>query len=161
MGGISGSKGIQYGRDHTYTTTTCSIFEYRRDRLYQSWKEGGFILVDQTFLVCEIIDPYASRSALVLCAADIKPKNDWENRKRGYEGQIEEPYPVEKLQKARGSIQSNDQMHSQVGVLEAHKNIQDKYLQLHFIPSLYSNRIPVSEENLRRLYAVVQMSQQL
>ena len=44
-------------------------------------------------------------------------KNDRENRKRGYEGQIEEPYLVENLQRTGGHIQRNEQIHSQVGVI--------------------------------------------
>ena len=48
-----------------------------------------------------------------------KTKNDRENRKRGYEVQIEEHYPGEKLQSTRGPLQRNEQIHSQVGVLEA------------------------------------------
>ena len=54
-----------------------------------------------------------------------KNKNVWENRKRGYEGQIEDPYLVEKLQRKRGPIQSNDQIHSQVVVAEAPNKMQE------------------------------------
>ena len=39
--------------------------------------------------MCEMFDPFASRSERVMCALAIKTKNDIENRKRGYGGQIE------------------------------------------------------------------------
>ena len=77
------------------------------------------------------------------CAADIKTKNDRGNCKRGYEGQIEKSYMVEKLQRTMGNIQSNYQLRSQVVVEESPKNMQEEYLLLHFIPSLQSDRIPV------------------
>ena len=95
------------------------------------------------------------------CAAAIKTKNDAENRNRGYEGQIEGSHLGEKVQRTRGNIQSNDQPHSQVGVAESHNNTKDEYLQLQFIPSLQSERIPVFDASIRRSNAVVQMSQQL
>ena len=44
---------------------------------------------------------------------------------------------------------------------EAPKKMQEEYLKVHFIPSLQSDRIPVFEASLRRLNAVVQMSQQM
>ena len=55
--------------------------------------------------MCKIIDPYTSSSAQVACAAAKRTKNYKENRKRGYEGQIKEPYMVETLQRKRGTIQ--------------------------------------------------------
>ena len=42
-----------------------------------------------------MVDLPTSRYALLACALDIKTKNDRENRKRGYEVQIEGPYPGE------------------------------------------------------------------
>ena len=50
----------------------------------------------------------------------------------------------------RGHIQSNDQPHSQVDVIETPNNTKDKYLQLQFIPSLQSERIPIFEASLLR-----------
>ena len=91
----------------------------------------------------------------------IKTKNDRENRKRGYEVQIEEPYPVEKLKIKIGHVQSNYQPHSQVSLAEAPNSMKEEYLQLRFIPSLQSERIPVFEASVRRSNVVVQMSQQL
>ena len=49
--------------------------------------------------MCEIIDPYTSRSSPVACAAAIKINK--ENRKKTYGGQIEGSYPGERL---KGSI---------------------------------------------------------
>ena len=42
-----------------------------------------------------MVDLPTSRYARLACALDIKAKNDRENRKRGYEVQIEGPYPGE------------------------------------------------------------------
>ena len=86
--------------------------------------------------MCEMVDPYTSRSAKMACAATMQTKNYREIHKRGYEGQIEDPYPGEKMQRTRGPVQINEQIHIQVGVEEAPKKLQVKYLQLHFIPSL-------------------------
>ena len=75
--------------------------------------------------------------------------------------QIEEPYSVEKPQRKRGPIQRNEKIHSQVRAAEATKKIQGEYLQLHFIPSLQSKRIPVFEASLRISNVAVQIYQQL
>ena len=44
--------------------------------------------------------------------------------------------PGEIFQRARGPVQTGYQSHGQVAVLEAPKKIQEKYLQIHFIPYL-------------------------
>ena len=44
---------------------------------------------------------------------------------------------------------------------EAPKKMQEEYLQLHFIPYIQSDRVPVFEASLRRSNLVVQISQQL
>ena len=41
----------------------------------------------------EMVDTFTSRSAQVGCAASMKTKYDTENRKRGYQEQIEGSYP--------------------------------------------------------------------
>ena len=99
--------------------------------------------------------------AQVACTAAIKTKNDRKNRNRDYESQIYEPYPVEKFQSTRGRIKRNEQNHSQVKVTEAPKKMQVKYIQLHFIPYLQSDRIPLFEASLRRSNSVGKMSQEL
>ena len=75
--------------------------------------------------MCEVFDSCSPRYTLVACATAIKTKNYREKRKRGYEVQIEKPYPVEKLQRTRGPIQVNEQINSQVEVLESPKKIQE------------------------------------
>ena len=69
-----------------------------------------------------------------VCLSDVcssyKTKNDRENRRRGYEVQIEDPYLGVNMQRTRGNIQSNDQTHSQVGVEEAPNNTKQEYLQI-------------------------------
>ena len=81
-------------------------------------------MIDQALIMCEKVDPYTSRSAQVACVAAIKTKNDRENYKRGYEVQRETSYPVEKLQKTKGNIQSNDQLHSQLSMVKLPKKTQ-------------------------------------
>ena len=95
MGGSRGSQGIQYGRGHTSSITTCSMFATRRDQLYQSWNEGLLSSLYQALLICEMAYLSTSRSTQVACMAVFK-KIDRETRKRGYESQIEGPYPSEK-----------------------------------------------------------------
>ena len=72
----------------------------------------------------EMVDTYKSRSSRVACASAKGIKNDREKYKRGYEGQIKGPYPVEKMQMTRGHIQINDQLPSQVSEEEAPKKTQ-------------------------------------
>ena len=93
--------------------------------------------------MCEMVDQSTSRSARVARAEAIKTKKYRENGKKWNEGQTEEPYMVEKLQRTMGNIQSNYQLRSQVVVEESPKNMQEEYPLLHFIPSLQSDRIPV------------------
>ena len=69
MGSNMGSHGIQYGRGHTSSTTTRSMFEERRDKPYQYSNEEVFILVYQALIMCEMVDPSTSRSTQVVCAA--------------------------------------------------------------------------------------------
>ena len=87
--------------------------------------------------------PSTSRSEQVACATTIKTKNGRENGKRGYEVQIEGSIMGEKLQRERGTSKISERIHSQVSVSEAPNKIQKENLQLHFIPSLQSERIPV------------------
>ena len=74
---------------------------------------------------------------------------------------MKDPYPDEKLQRIIGTIQCNEKIRSQMVVAEATKKMQGKYLQLHFIPYLQSDGIPVFESYLLRSNTVVKMSQQL
>ena len=67
-----GSKGIQYGRSKTSSTTTRSIFADHRAQLSKLWNEEGFRSLDQALLMCEMVDPSTSRSALVVCVLAIK-----------------------------------------------------------------------------------------
>ena len=60
-------------------------------------------MVDQASNIYEMVDTSISRSARVAYESVIKTKNDRENRKRGYEGQIEEPYLVKKNSKDKSS----------------------------------------------------------
>ena len=124
MRGSRDSKGVQYGRGRTYSTTTCSTFTTQRSQLYQFWVKEGFRSLDQALIMCEMVDPSTSRSARVMCVAAIYIKKQ-RNRNRGYEGQIEGTYPGEKMQRTRVHIQSNDQPHIQVGVAEAPNNTRE------------------------------------
>ena len=119
MGGSRGSQGIKYGRGQTSSTTMCSMFADCRAQLSQSWNKEVFRSLDQSFIMCEMVDTYTSRSTRVACAEPIKAKNDRENLNRGYEVQIEGPYLVEKLQSTRGHIQISGQPRTQAIVAEA------------------------------------------
>ena len=103
--------------------------------------------------MCEMVDPSTPRAPRVVCASAIKKKLDkslGDNRKRGYEEQGEELYPGEIFQGARGTVQTSDQISSQVSVAEATKKTQENYLQLECIPYLQSDRIPVFDELICR-----------
>ena len=50
MGGIRGSQGIQYGRGHASSTTTCFVLSERRVHLSQLWNKEIFVSVDQDCL---------------------------------------------------------------------------------------------------------------
>ena len=102
MGGSRGSQGIQYGKGQTSSTTTRSMFAELRYQLSQSWNEEGFSSLYQALLICAMVEPYNLRSAQMACAADIL-KNDRENHKRGYEGQIEELQYTRYPSTSRGS----------------------------------------------------------
>ena len=65
------------------------------------------------------------------------------------------------FEKDKRAYSNQWKIHSQVGVVESPKKLQEEYLQLHVIKSLQSDRIPVFEAYLRWSNAVVQMSQQL
>ena len=74
--------------------------------------------------MCEMVDPFASRSAQVACAATVN-KNDRENRKRGYEVKIEGSYLGGNFRRAREPDQRDDQIHGQVSVEESPNKTQE------------------------------------
>ena len=87
MGENRVSQGIQYGIGQTSSTTTRSLFSECRYQLSKSCNKEGFSYFYQAFIMCEMVDPYKSRSERVAYAAAIK-KYDRENLKKGYEVQI-------------------------------------------------------------------------
>ena len=91
MGGSRSFQGIQYVKGQTSSTTTCFTFATRRSQLYQSWNEEVFIYLDQEFLVCEIVDPYTSRSAQVAGAAAIKTKMTEKNAREVIRAKYKSP----------------------------------------------------------------------
>ena len=62
MGGIRGDQNRQGERGQTYPMALLSMFAEWRVQLSRSWKEEGFGSLDHTILMCEIMDPYTSRS---------------------------------------------------------------------------------------------------
>ena len=114
--------------------------------------------------MCKMFDTSTSRAERVAWTSVTKKKLEkslGDNWTRGYDKQIKGFYPDERYQRARGSVKTSNQIHSQARVAEFPKNMQEEYLQLHFIPYLYSDRIPVFEASLCRSNAAVKMSQQL
>ena len=96
-----------------------------RSQITRLWTDEVFILVDQALLRCEIFT-HLPKGLHTWCVHHLyKQKNDRENRKICYQVRIEGPYPVEKLQRTRGNIQSNRQIRSQVGVGEAPNKTQE------------------------------------
>ena len=92
MGCSRGFQGIQYGRGQTSSTTTWSTFAMRRAQIYQLWNKEGISSLDQALLMCEMVHPYTSRYARVVCAAAIKTKmtekTEIENMRTKYKGPI-------------------------------------------------------------------------
>ena len=76
------------------------MFAECRDHPPQLCNKEVFRYLDNSLLMCEMVDPSTSRYARVARVADII-KNYREKRKRGYEVQIEGPYPVEKNSKEK------------------------------------------------------------
>ena len=74
IGGIKGYQGIQYVIGQTSSTTMSSIFVDRRDQIYHLRNKEGFNSLYQALLMCEMVDPYISKSARVVCAAVIIKK---------------------------------------------------------------------------------------
>ena len=99
--------------------------------------------------MCEMVDPSISRSELLAYAADIKTKND------SYEGQIEGSYPGENFQRAKWPAKNSDKILSQLSMEESPNKTQEEYLQLHVIPYLNNQRIPLFEASIHRSNAVV------
>ena len=120
------SQGDRYGRVQTYLTTTRSMFTELRDQIYQSWNDEGFRSLDQALFMCEIVYLSTLRPERVAHAAAIKTKNYRENRKRGYEVQIEGSYQGGKFQMEREPAQSGDTIHVQASVEEAPDKKQEE-----------------------------------
>ena len=98
------------------------------------------------------------------CAAAIEKIYERENCKIGYEGNIEGKYPGGGRcckEKGQEDLLKTAKNHGQVIVTEAPKNKQEEYLQLHFIPYLQSDRIPLFEPYICRSNEVVKMSYHL
>ena len=88
MGGNRISQGGQYVRSNTSSTTMHSMVVELMYQLSQSWNEELFSSLDQTLLMCEMVEPYTSRPERVTCAAGMKTNNDIDKCKRSYEVHI-------------------------------------------------------------------------
>ena len=78
--------------------------------------------------MCEIFNPYMSRAARAACAGAVKTKLKKRLRYRqkiGYEEQGEDFNPGEIFQRSRGAVQTGDQTHGQVIMLESLDNIRE------------------------------------
>ena len=62
MGGIRGGQDSQGKRGQKYYIALRSMFANRRVQLARSWKEGLFGSLDHALLMCEMMNPYTSRS---------------------------------------------------------------------------------------------------
>ena len=78
--------GIRNGRGQTSSNTTLFIFAEHRAQLDQFCNEEGFSSLYHALIMCEMVEPYTSRSSWMACAADFKTKYYRENLKMVYEG---------------------------------------------------------------------------
>ena len=62
MGRSRGSQDSKGKWGQISSTAVCSIFSDHRVQLNQYWKEEGFGYIDQTLLMCKIMDPSTYRS---------------------------------------------------------------------------------------------------
>ena len=137
------------------------MFEERREQLIQYWNGEGFISIYQALLMCEMVNKYTLSTARVACTSTMETKYDnncGDRRKIGNDGQVEGFNPGKIFQRSIGLAQNIDQIRGQVTVTEELNNTQEEYLQLHFIASIKSEKIPVFEASIRRPNTVVQMS---
>ena len=72
MDGRRGFQGNKEKRGKTYPTPECFMFVEHGVQLYKYCNEEGFISLDQALLLCEKIEPYISRSSLLVCSGDMK-----------------------------------------------------------------------------------------
>ena len=72
MGGNRISQGGQYGRGQESSTTTHYMFAECRYQISPFCNEERFRSLDQALLMCEMVDPYNSRSERVTWATYIK-----------------------------------------------------------------------------------------
>ena len=72
MGESRGYQDSQGQRGQTSSISVRSMFSERRVQLTQSWKEEGFGSLYQALLMCEMMDPYTSRSVRLVCAVYLK-----------------------------------------------------------------------------------------
>ena len=84
------------------------MFAECRAQLPQWWNEKRFRSVDQTLIMCEMVDPSTSTPARVACAAAIKTKKAEKIARKVMTGQIEGYYLGDKMQRTICHIQSND-----------------------------------------------------
>ena len=111
-----------------------------------------------------MVDPSISRVERVACTSSIETKFEKilvYSQKIGYGEQGEGLNPEETFQRTKGPVQIGDKIHGHLKVEESPKEMQEHYLQLHFIPYLYSEIIPLFEASICRSNAVVQRSHQL
>ena len=72
--GSSFDQDIQGQPGKIYSTEVHSMFVERRVQLTRYWKEEGFESLDHSLLMCEMTDPYTSRSVQLECAGALKGK---------------------------------------------------------------------------------------
>ena len=74
MGGRRSDPDNQGKRVQTVLLSVRSMFAERRVQINQSWKEEGFGSLDHALIMCEMMDPYISRSVGLVCAGALKGK---------------------------------------------------------------------------------------
>ena len=88
--------------------------------------------------MCEIVDPYGSRSERVKCAGSTKTTYDIGNRKRGNAFQEEGLYLGKLFERERGLTTNGEQVNAQITLTEITEKTKLEYLKLNLISYLQS-----------------------
>ena len=80
-GGSRGDQDSQEQRGYTYSMEVRSMFSYWRVQITQCWKKGRFGSLDHALPMCEMVNPYTSRSVRLACAGYLKGKYERWNHK--------------------------------------------------------------------------------
>ena len=108
MGVIRGAQDSQGKWGHIASMEMRSVFLQWRVQLTRSWKEEIFGPIYHALLMCEMIDPYTSRSVHLSCVGSLKGEYERQNHKVQNEDQMVDPNSNEILHREGGSAQNTE-----------------------------------------------------